>query len=297
MTAFGTENQYSPDGSITPTPASPAPAIEPASVYFPAASSSSSAQPSPPAPQVPASLVSAPPRFAGSGDPKLFIAQLQLVFTLQSSAFSSDAVKVSYFASLLDGRALQWFVPSLDSLNSLLWADVVSSFLDFFCDPTEKKRAEQALLNAKQIGSIPDYVTSFRSNVAALGTPSNTFLCSLFTRGLAHNVIDRIYMLPLKEGDIESYYSAALSVDLRLREIEALKNSSGFPFSPHPKSFVEAPPSDAMDLDSTRRGPLSREERARRRANNLCAYCGSDSHLIASCSALKGKEQGKGRGQ
>jgi len=37
------------------------------------------------------------------------------------------------------------------------------------------------------------------------------------------------------------------------------------------------------DKENKRRGPLSLEEKQRRRAKGLCMYCGADGHLVAGC--------------
>ena len=39
-----------------------------------------------------------------------------------------------------------------------------------------------------------------------------------------------------------------------------------------------------MEIDTTRRrGPLSEEEKQRRRANRLCLYCGGPGHIVVNC--------------
>jgi 6-phosphogluconolactonase/glucosamine-6-phosphate isomerase/deaminase len=39
-----------------------------------------------------------------------------------------------------------------------------------------------------------------------------------------------------------------------------------------------------MEIDTTRRrGPLSEEEKQRRRANRLCLYCGGPGHIAMNC--------------
>ena len=39
-----------------------------------------------------------------------------------------------------------------------------------------------------------------------------------------------------------------------------------------------------MEIDTTHRcGPLSEEEKQRRRANRLCLYCGGPGHIVVNC--------------
>ena len=48
---------------------------------------------------------------------------------------------------------------------------------------------------------------------------------------------------------------------------------------------------EPMDIDaiqtSKARGPLSAEEKGRRKSLNLCMYCGDADHLLENCTALK----------
>ena len=48
-----------------------------------------------------------------------------------------------------------------------------------------------------------------------------------------------------------------------------------------------------MQVDSTRRGPLSAAEKERRKAKGLCAYCGEGQHAAndIDCPLLKARKQ------
>jgi hypothetical protein len=63
-----------------------------------------------------------------------------------------------------------------------------------------------------------------------------------------------------------------------------------------------------MDLDTSRRGPISSYERDRRIKNSLCLFCGVSGHRIATCpkkrqqslnamTKEKKKTSGNGNGQ
>ena len=56
---------------------------------------------------------------------------------------------------------------------------------------------------------------------------------------------------------------------------------------PFPRESYNAPPVSTptpMEIDTTRRrGPLSEEEKQRRRANQLCLYCGGPGHIAVNC--------------
>ena len=56
---------------------------------------------------------------------------------------------------------------------------------------------------------------------------------------------------------------------------------------PFPRESYNASPMNtptSMEIDTTRRrGPLSEEEKLRRRANRLCLYCGGPGHIVVNC--------------
>lgn len=88
----------------------------------------------------------------------------------------------------------------------------------------------------------------------------------------------------------------------RLQDIDSRQRASSglFPMSNNreaPLSFTgsssahttvpSTPPGDSMDLSSVSlrpRGPLSKEEKMRRRNLGLCIYCGRSGHMIRNCS-------------
>ncbi len=53
---------------------------------------------------------------------------------------------------------------------------------------------------------------------------------------------------------------------------------------------------DAMIIDAMRTTRLTDEERARRRANNLCMYCGGSGHFARECTEKTNPTRGRGRG-
>jgi 6-phosphogluconolactonase/glucosamine-6-phosphate isomerase/deaminase len=56
---------------------------------------------------------------------------------------------------------------------------------------------------------------------------------------------------------------------------------------PFPRESFNTSPTNTltpMEIDTTRRrGPLSEEEKQRRRANRLCLYCGGPGHIAVNC--------------
>lgn len=75
-----------------------------------------------------------------------------------------------------------------------------------------------------------------------------------------------------------SFASAASRANIRQNRLNQ--------WSPGSLSSGQSSREDPMDLSATgpqRRGPLSQEEKIRRRSQGLCLYCGEDGHRIRSC--------------
>ena len=67
------------------------------------------------APVTPAPKVRLPEKFKGERSTfRGFIHQLELVFALRSAEYSADSVKIATFGTLLEGKALSWFLPFLE---------------------------------------------------------------------------------------------------------------------------------------------------------------------------------------
>ncbi|KAJ8095487.1 hypothetical protein PM082_023257 [Marasmius tenuissimus] len=63
--------------------------------------------------------------------------------------------------------------------------------------------------------------------------------------------------------------------------------------TPTPASTPSLPPGKPMEIDATRtakpRGPLTAEERQRRKDKNLCMYCGGSGHKANVCPNMSDK--------
>jgi hypothetical protein len=87
-----------------------------------------------------------------------------------------------------------------------------------------------------------------------------------------------------------AYQSGSIAFNTNNLTLEPPKPSSS-PAAPQP-STATGTQSGPMDLSAGRRkGPLSDKEKAHRRANNLCMYCGKSGHFASTCPLGKGKQR------
>lgn len=232
---------------------------------------------------------------------RTFILQVKNCIQAQPSRFNSEANKVSFAVSFLRDVAFDWVSPYLETQDSMLndFQLFEKSFLLAFGDIDRKKHAEDAIFTLRQ-GNRPVAVllAEFQKFAFEAGY-SGQSLFQLFYRTLNDDVKDEISKYPRPES-INDFYALASAIDNRLFERKrerriGVKNAPTV-YSDAPTPTTKQAPSDAMQVDNLqRRGPLSNEEKDRRKRLGLCLYCGSKDHLLANCNVKPTSGKGQAR--
>lgn len=238
-----------------------------------------------------------------------FVSQLHLVFNSDPSRYANSNSKLTYAASYLRGAAKRWFTPHLDATTGVCSFANFEAFLAAlkaaFDDPDAKVTAERKLRALRQGNdSAATYYSKFMSYAALLDWNEPAKL-SYFRLGLKDE-IKRLLIGRTMPTTFETFASEIITLDNDLRsydqEKKPLGQGSGKPAGQqHPKAPQSFSPASGtststgthpgpMDLSAGRRGKLSPEEKNRRRANNLCLFCGDSGHYASQCPA---KTQGK----
>ena len=251
----------------------------------------------PPAPALSMVKVSPPEIFDGDRKKaRSFLLQLKNIFRAQPGRYSTQDGRVSYAISYLRGTAFDWVIPFLESNHPMLndFELFEDEFNLVFGDQERLKSVENQLLHLRQ-GTRPvaTLVSEFRRLSMELGWESPV-LFPLFYASLNDDVKDEISKMDRPET-IEEYYNLAIRIDQRLfaRRKERKPGALKFP-RPTFVAQVPVPVDDPMVLGSTQvRGPLSDEEKERRRRNNLCLYCGHAGHKVVDCPVKSGKARAR----
>ena len=243
--------------------------------------------------------VSLPDKY--DGNPKGFrgfVNQLNLVFVLNESRYSTDRIKIFTLGSLLIGRALSWFNPYIEHPES--YANVFSSYGNFIAtfratfgpvDPAITAANEIRRLNQGK-GSASSYASTFVQLAADLGW-NDAALISQFRSGLNNEVKDMLVYHDYPTS-LDQAISVAVRCDRRLYENRLEQRSrGGYAPATAPRHAVTSTPVPAlsgptpMDIDAVQTGgrhpPVSDAERQRRRENNLCFRCGEPGHIAPNC--------------
>jgi hypothetical protein len=235
-----------------------------------------------------------------------FINQLNLVFMVNKTTYSTDSIKIAVLASYLTGPALAWFNPYLE--NQAAHEFSLSSYenfcleMDAFFLPVD--RTAMAALKLNELTMKPGQsVSEFASLFLQLSADvdwNEPALMNRFELGLTPAVGDMMVMHDYPPS-LREMIALAIKLDGRLRLHQQQRNQRKQPtrepfraqdhFAPRPSaSRLNLPSpapafSDSMELDAAtvRRGPLSQNERDERMRKGLCIVCGKEGHLKLNC--------------
>ena len=234
-----------------------------------------------------------PEKFDGTrSEYRGFISQMELVFMLNPSRFPNDAAKVGTIGTLLTGKVRQWFTPFIERATD--YSEILNDYSAFrvlmdscFSDPDRAVTASNKIRRLFQ-GRRPaaHYAADFRSLAVDLDW-NDASLMDQYRHGLNDSVKDMLIHYPIP-ASLDSLIALSVQLDNRIYERRSEKYQ-GWDHKTDVKSTPVEPKSNAMEIDAIRRGPLSDQEKKRRREMNLCLYCGSDQHLRAACPVASKK--------
>ena len=229
-----------------------------------------------------------------------FLNQVRLVIQMHPSRYPTDASRVGLVGTLLSGSALAWFAPLLEKESPLLnsFEEFISEFKACFGDTDSIRTAINKIRRLRQ-GDRPAsaYAADFRLLAADIPWDDQA-LMEQFRYGLRNDVKDLLLTFPEEPKSLTEAISRAVRCDNRLferrseRQFQMPRARSEPTYAsvvakPFPRESYNAPPVSTptpMEIDTTRRrGPLSEEEKQRRRANRLCLYCGGPGHIAVNC--------------
>lgn len=222
---------------------------------------------------------------------------------LQRATLTTDFDKAIYIAGYLKvGNPKSWYY-GIKSREDLLWnfEELIKNFRAHFGDSNLQATALRKLKSLKQTGPCAAYASRSRELHEHLDLDDFTKI-NYFYEGLKDGVKDLLLTID-RSDEFDAFVDQCVLLDNRLheRELERRQFSKG---SSHrsqdskprasPPSFVSPAPSTSsqvvpMEIDAVKRGPISADEKARRKREGLCFYCGQGKHRVEDCPNMSEK--------
>jgi hypothetical protein len=241
-------------------------------------------------------------RFSGRADSDFrgFINQLELIFELAPTRYSTDRIKISYLGTLLEGPALRWFNPIMEQPEKFephlkTWLTFKTYMRATFGQVDPTRAANQALRKLRQgRNTVLEYATTFRQLAVESDWAESTKRDG-FTMGLHNEIQDRL-LNHAEQETLEDLIHLTIRIEERMNNQAFLRNRPGLfhaPFhrpTPQSRGDTSVGPTP-MDLDAVqRRGPLTAAERQRRIDERLCLVCGKEGHYRVNCPERRVKK-------
>jgi hypothetical protein len=254
--------------------------------------------------------VSTPDKFNGNRKKfRTFMSQVNAVFELNASRFHYDKSKILYIGTLLTDDAAVWFESTTRNPDQLTYDGFLKSFKLLFEDPYSTEVARREIRRLKQgTMSASTYAMKFLALAFDTGY-DNAALMDQFRINLSSDLKNVLATALNTPDKLEEYVNFVIGIDNRLFE-RRLEMRFEQPRSPRTPYLVQHTPTQAVtptptsqtvpvDVDAVHvsaniarpRGPLSQEEKDRRRRDGLCMYCGAPGHHANICPA-KSKNAG-----
>jgi hypothetical protein len=225
-----------------------------------------------------------------------FVHQLEEHFSL--AGVTNDIQRIRLAALCLRGAARTWYTSTnitWEDGEIMTWERFKEELHAHFSPLNQSKLARDKLHSLVQDSSVADYTHQFRILAVKVTDLSQSERYHRYVGGLKHFIRREIEL----RQDIDETFEAAARFAEKFDRTNATYRSTDRPFKHWRPNQPSNGSSDSrsshrpapMDLDvmqtshgsEPRRGPLTQDERDRRRAQGLCAYCGSDRHLVDAC--------------
>lgn len=223
-----------------------------------------------------------PDTYKGNRDKtKSFIMQVQLVFDAQSHIYDTEVKKIRYAASFCREGAWDWFQGHIEAKTfetpGFTYQNFTDKLLKDYGEVDTHHESLRKLRKLNQRGPCSKYTTDF--NILANRTQLNyAAKMDEFRRGLKDGVKDMLVNMS-RPTDLEELQRQAIDADFRIFERMSEKKNDIFLSRHHnypapPQSGPVPMNVDSLQPNGKRKGPLTAEEKQRRRDNKLCLYCG-----------------------
>ncbi len=228
---------------------------------------------------------------------KGFLAKMNLIFMISPDRFQTDEAKVIYIISRLYGNAMNWAASLIENQDPCLtnYDEFISKINSVYGSFDSTFVANQRLRTIRQrrIGDVRNYILEF-NRYADESSWNEEAKMDAFLAGLNDQIASRILEMFPGPRSLSAMQTIAARIDSRIAANRNFFNpqnrSNNRPRNNNNKFNKKKWNSNKKSSNPKPHGPLSEEEKERRRRENLCLYCGSSQHSLDNCP-LKNKNK------
>jgi len=220
-----------------------------------------------------------------SGDRRFFkgfLAKIELVFMLYPDRFADDETKVVYLITQLYGSAMNWAASLIENRDPCLnnYEAFVGRLKAMFGNNDATFVANQKLRTIKQkrLGDIRNYILEF-NKYADESSWNEEAKMDAFIAGLNDQIATKILEMFPGPQSLYALQTIAARLDSRLSTRRQFFNPQNH--SNNNNNNRRTPPKGNLKFNI--HSSLSKEEKDRRRKENLCMYCDSSEHSLNNC--------------
>lgn len=228
-----------------------------------------------------------------------FLAHCQHVFFLHPSTYPLEVDQVGMIMTLLEGPAMTWGTKHMVDRHPMLFSlDLfIEHFSLAFAEKGRVERSGNELKNLRMGATLQDYVIRFRE-LQSTADCNDAMLQICFRDGLSKE-LRRLMVSVQQHATVESLISHAFAFDVAL-EAERLsdRRAQYVPGAYRPFRYDNRPGPGVNPGDNRQqhggpqprpgpRGPLTDEEKNRRRQANLCLFCAGAGHVVQNCPVAR----------
>jgi len=225
---------------------------------------------------------------------KGFLAKINLVFMLYPDRYQEEESKVIYLISRLYGNAMNWAATLIENEDPCLYnyQSFVEKLKAFYGYNDAIFVANQNLRTIKQhnLGGIRGYILEF-NKYAGESNWNEEAKIDAFIAGLHNQIAVKILEMFPGPRNLSALQTIASRIDSRIHSNQLFTQNNSrksFPRNLNNNSKRNSGSSQKY----IPRGPLSKEEKERRRKENLCLYCGSSTHSLNDCPKRNKRDSG-----
>lgn len=231
-----------------------------------------------------------------------FVTELTLYFGMNGSVYDTDEKKIAFALSYMNGgQAGPWKEMKVAEFATAYptYTNFVVQLKEAFSAADAPGDARAKLKTLRQTGTADEYISQFKTLIAASEITGDTARIDYFIDGLMPKLVERIYGMENVPTTINNWYSFASRFDNQWCRGKAIVNRSHDIRKPayQPRGnqqprYTNTRDPNAMDIDR-----LNQTERTEHMRKGLCFECHQTGHRASECQQKRYGNQGTSQNQ